>query len=83
MRKILHHNIYKERHELTKQLRLDMFDMKNAKTKGIVDYYEGRMLGMTAAYWWLGFIDMKARNRYIEIIVEATFKRRREIFNEV
>lgn len=75
MRKLIRHNIPEERHNLTKQLRRDMFDMKKApKSSAVINYYEGRMLGMVEAYLQLGIIDYKAHQRYINIIVDAAWK---------
>ncbi len=77
--KMIMHDVILERHELTKQLRLDMFDMKKSpKSRAMINYYEGRMLGMVAAYLHLGIIDYLAHQRYINIIVDAAWEMERE-----
>lgn len=79
MIKLIQHNIPEEQHNLTKLLKLDMFDMMCCRNMKTIEFYEGRMLGFTAAYFQLGIIDLTARRRYIDIIVNAAYKRRKEI----
>jgi hypothetical protein len=52
--------------------------MKRAHTTHRINYYEGRMIGMVAAYSQLGIIDYSALQRYINIIVDTAWKRERE-----
>lgn len=79
MIKLIQHNIPEERHNLTRLLRLDMHDMKSAPpSRAMINYYEGRMLGMVAAYLQLGIIDHLAHCRYIVIIVDSAWKLERE-----
>ncbi len=79
MIKLIQHNIPEERHNLTKLLKLDMFDMMRCRNMKTIEFYEDRMLGFTAAYFQLGMINLAAYRRYIDIIVNAAFKRREEI----
>lgn len=83
MIKLIQHNIPEERHELTKLLRLDLFEMKRARTTYVINIFEGRLYGLIAAYQKLGIIDMRARSKYIEIIASAAYKRKEELAYEV
>lgn len=84
MRKLIRHNIPEERHELTKLLKLDMFEMMNrASTIKVVHVLMGRMFGLVEAYHRLGIIDLHARILYIQIIADAAWKREEDFINEV
>lgn len=83
MRKLIQHNIPEERHYLTRLLKLDLFEMKRARTTYLLNLFEGRLYGLIAAYQVLGIIDMTARSRYIEIIASYAYKRKEELANEV
>lgn len=83
MKKLIQHNIPEERHELTKLLRLDMFEMKRASTIKVVHTFMGRMFGLVEAYYKLGIIDLHARVLYIQIIADAAWKREEDFINEV
>lgn len=83
MKKLIQHNIPEERHYLTKLLKLDLFEMKRARTTYLLNLFEGRLYGLIAAYQVLGIIDMTARSRYIEIIAQHAYKRKEELANEV
>lgn len=83
MNKSIRHNISLERHNLTKEMKLDLYTMRNTRAIPVINFIEGRLCGMAAAYHILGIIDMKARRRYIDIIVDTAYKRRKELANEV
>ena len=83
MKKLIQHNIPEERHELTKQLRLDLYELKHAKSPMMAEFFEGRLFGTAAAYNQLGIIDSVARQKYIMIIANAACKRLEEIANEI
>ena len=60
-----------------------MWSLNSTNNIKMVHYYEGRMMGLTEAYRQLGIIDMKARERYIRIIVDAAWNKEEAIINEI
>ena len=82
--KLIQHNVLEERHELTKLLRMDMFEMRaRFSTIKVVHTLMGRMFGLVEAYYRLGIIDLHARMLYIQIITDAAWKREEELINEI
>lgn len=72
----------KARHDLTRLLKLDMYEVKNAEEPELISFYSGRMYGMVAAYWQMGMIDMCARVRYINLISANVIKQHKRLLYE-
>lgn len=77
--KLIQHDVLKERHNLTRLLKLEMYELKIAVEPEVINFHSSRMYGMVAAYWELRIINSRARVRYINLIGYNVIKRHREV----